>query len=334
MGITALSGPFVQFGITVGGSTNGLTGNPADYNDQRAPMVADLGHAMMDPRAAYSYAPGGAVTNPVYAFYNNRAYIDYVPTPASTIAIVANTASSDEAGTAMTLATASSANGTYSVAIVAPETGQTTGSLLTFDSSSATVRSNAFGTSDTINTWSPSWLAGRCVQVVTSSYTDSPITVHGRDVYGYKISETISISSAASLTSSYGGVGVKAFKQIVAVYNSTTPTSTAIYVGTTNRFGFPLYTPYYGQDITVTVSSIAALMPAAVILSTANAIVAMASTATATSTTADVRGIYISSATFNNDYRLQIRITPAASAVEAITSTNVAPLFGANQYSS
>jgi len=334
MGITAHSGPNLQYGITVGKSTDGLTGTPADYNDQRAPSVADLGFAMMDPRAFYSYAPGGAVTNRTFAFYRGVGYVDYSPHAASSIAIVANTASSDEAGTAMTLQAASSARGTYYTNLIAPESGATLSSVLTFDSSDDSNMVNAFGASATINTWAPGWGAGRCIAVYTSSYTDSPVTVVGRDIYGYKISEKIDISSNGAVGSSYGGISQKAFKFVTAVYNSSTPSSTGIAVGTTDRYGFPMYVPYYGMNVSVLVASANTVSNALVPLTSANAILGLASTATANSTNADVRGIYISSVSVGGSYRLQIQVTPAASAVVTISSTNVAPIFGATQYSS
>lgn len=334
MGITALSGPYLQYGVTTTGSTNGLTGRDVEYNDQRAPMVADLGNAMMDPRTFYAYEPGGAVTDRTFAFYRGVGYVDYSPDAASSIAIVSVTASSSIAGTALALQAASSARGTYSTDLIAPESGATLTSVLTFDSSDATKMVNAFGQTGTVNTWAPGWGAGRCVTVYTASYSDSPVTIEGRDIYGYKISEKIDISSAASYTSSYGGTGQKAFKFIDAVYNSSTPTSTGIKVGTTDRYGFPMYVPYFGMNISVLVASVATISNALVPLTSANAIAALASTATANSTNADVRGIYISSVSVGGNYRLQMQVTPAASAVVTISATNVAPLFGATQYSS
>lgn len=332
MGITAHSGPLLSFGITTKNSTNGLTGDAAEYNDQRAPSVADLGHGLMDPRAAYAYAPGGAVSNRTYAFFLDRAYVDYSPDAASSIAIVSNTGSSGTS--ALTLQAASSARGTYATDLVAPETGATVSSILTFDSSHASKMINSFGQSGTINTWSPGWGAGRCIAVYTSSYSDSPVTVVGRDIYGYKISEKIDISSAASPTSSYGGTGQKAFKYVTAVYNASTPTSTGIKVGTTDRYGFPMYVPYYGLDLMVVVSSAATVGNAPIAMSSANGILGLASTGTANSTNADVRGIYISSVAVGGSYRLQMRVTPAASAAATISASNVAPFFGATQYSS
>lgn len=334
MGITARSGPNLSYGVATGGSTDGISGQAADYNDQRGPDVSDLGYAMLDPRAAYNYDVAADVLTKTYAFYGSRGYVDYTPTAASTISVASVTASSSLASASLTLQAASSARGTYSLNIIAPETGLTVSSVLTFDSSAYTLQTNAFGTSGSINTWAPGWGAGRCISVQTASYSDSPVTVVGRDIYGYKLTESILISSNGSLTSSFGGVGGKAFKFVTAVFNSSAPTSTGIAVGMSDRYGFPFYTPYYGHDITVRVSSIGAIQNGAATLSTANAVIALASTATATSTTADVRGIYISSVAVGGTYRLQMAITPAASAVVTVGTTNVAPLFGTVQNSS
>lgn len=332
MGITALSGPYLQYGVTTTGSTDGLTGRDTEYNDQRAPMVADLGNAMMDPRTFYAYEPGGAVTDRTFAFYRGVGYVDYSPDAASSIALVSNTGSS---GTSeFTLQAASSARGTYSTDLIAPESGVTITSVLTFDSSDATKMVNAFGQTATINTWAPGWGAGRCIAVYTSSYSDSPVTIEGRDIYGYKLSEQIDISSAGAVGSSFGGTGQKAFKFVTGVYNSSAPTSTGIKVGMADRYGFPMYVPYYGMNVSVLVASAATISNALVPLTSANAILGMASTATATSTTADVRGIYISSVAVGGSYRLQMQVTPATSAIVTVSATNVAPLFGATQYSS
>lgn len=331
MGITAITGPNLSYGMSVKNSTDGITGTAADYNSQRAPDTSDLGFAMMDPRAFYQYQPGNPPSYPVFGFYGGRAYVDYVPSAASSIAIVSNTNSS---GTStLTLQAASSARGTYSTNLTAPESGAALTSVLTFDSSANSLTYNSFGSDATIRTWAPGGGAGRCVAVATSSYTDSPVVVAGRDVYGFKITESIPISSNTSLTSSYGGVGRKAFKYVTAVYNSTTASSTGIAVGTTDRFGVPLYTPYLGTDITVRVSSTTLTQNAAVALSSATFVLG-STAATQTSTCPDVRGVYISSLASDGTMRLQISVTPAASAVAAVTWTDVSPLFGGTQFSS
>lgn len=335
MAVTAKSGPTVTFGIT-GTSTNGLTySSVGEYNDQRAPNVSDLGTALADPRAAYSYKPGNPPTELFMAFYNNRGYHDFITVVPSTVGLVAanTTSTAIAAGAALTLAAASTARGTYSVSITAPESGTTVTGLITPDSSVS--QFNAFGQSGTINTWAPGCGAGRCVSIVTSTGGDTAFTVVGRDIYGYKITEQVSIGNALSVTSSYGGVSQKAFKYISAIYNASTPASTGILgIGFADRFGFPLHVPYYGTDITVRLSSAAAVQNAAIALSTANAILPMASSATATSTTADVRGIWISSVATSTNYRVQIAVVPSASAVAALSATDMTGLFGATQYSS
>lgn len=333
MGITAVSGPLLQYGITVGNSTTGLTGQAAEYNDQRGPMVVDLGYALMDPRAAYCYAPGEDVTTKTMAFYRGDGYVDCVPVAASTVALVAAiTASSSLGSTALTLQTGSSARGTYNADFVAPESGVTISSLLTIGASGDT-RTNSFGQSGSVSTWNPNFNPARVISVVTASGGDSPVTIHGRDWYGYKVSETITIGNALSLTASYGGVGQKAFKYIDSVVWSSAPTSTGILgIGFCDRYGFPMYVPYFGMNIQVQVSSAATVGNTLVALTSVNA--ALGSTAaTATSTTPDARGVFISSVGSSLSYRIQIKVVPSASAVAAISASDVSPLFGVTQYS-
>lgn len=333
MGITAVSGPTISYGVATAASTNGLTGQVSDYNDQRAPSLSDLGYALMDPRVAYNYDPAGSVSNKVLAFYDNRANIDVVPVAASTVAFVAAiTASSSLGSTALTLQAGSSARGTYAATLVAPESGATITSLLAVGSSAESVY-NVFGTTGTVCTWNPGADPGRVVSIVTSSGGDSAVTVHGRDMYGYKVSEAISIGNALSLTASYGGVGQKAFKYIDGITWSSAPTSTGILgIGFCDRYGFPLFVPYYGMNVQVQVSSAATVGNTLVALTSVNAV--LGSTTTATATTADPRGTFISSVGSSLSYRIQIKITPSASAVCAVSASDVSPLFGVTQYSS
>jgi len=331
MGITANSGPLLQYGITTGGSTDGLTGNVADYNDQRAPSVSDLGYALMDPRAAYAYAPGGSVTNKTMAFFNSVGLIDVVPPAKSSVAVVAAvTASSSLASTALTLQAGSTTRGTFDTTIVAPESGATISVLML--GSSTDNQYEDMGTTGAINLWSPTNVS-RAVSVILSSYTDTAWTVHGRDEYGYKISAGMSMSSVGSFESSFGGTTTQTFRYIDAIYTSSTPSSTGILgVGTTDTYGFPLKVPYFGQQtVQVSVSSAALVGGALIALTSANA--TLASTLTATSTTPNVRGTFISSVGSSGSYRLQIRVTPAASAIAAVASSDISPLFGVTQYS-
>lgn len=326
MSITAFSGPVVAFGITptsTGGT--GILGNDLEHNSQRAPSVADLGNMLMDPRVAYAYNPGAGPTGKVFGLYGNVGSVDYVPTAIANSASAFVVLATVSTGVSTwTLAAASSANGTYSTTIIAPETGQATGTLIAIDSTAASV---TFGSDGSIAAWNPGAGTGRCISINKSSNLDSGFfTIAGRDMYGFKMTEQITSSSSKNV------FGVKAFKYISSITNCTTPTSTSVSIGFNDTYGLPLYVPYCGQntDIRLLASAFSSAVPVA--LSSANT--AVASTATQTSTTPDVRGTYASSTASNGTGRLQITITPSASGIAAITSTNVAPLFGQAQFSS
>src|SRR5438045_4173979 len=81
MSITAYSGPVISFGtVPTSSAGTGLLGADLEHNSQRAPLVADLGTMLMDPRAAYAYQPGSGVTAKTFGFYGQAGKVDYVPT--------------------------------------------------------------------------------------------------------------------------------------------------------------------------------------------------------------------------------------------------------------
>jgi hypothetical protein len=334
MSVTAFSGPLLAYGQLSGNSTTGLTGTipPGDYNDQRAPSIFDLGMSLADPRFAYAYQPGDGVTATTYGLFNNLGAVDYIPTTASTVAFVTSTYTSTAfAGTTYPLATASSANGTYSTTILAPETGKATATLLAIDSTAASL---AFGTAATIQMWNPAAGTGRCLSITTSSSGDGgTFSIAGRDMYGFKMTETIGISQGTTNSSGYTLTTQKAFKYISAIANCSAPTSTGVYIGISNTYGFPLKAPYVGHQQVIRLLASSFSSAAAVALSSANAV--LASTAvTQTSTMPDVRGTYASSTVANGTIRLQMVFTPSANVVASITNTDVSALFGATQFSS
>ncbi len=322
MTITAYSGPTVSFGTTPTSSAGtGLLGGDLEHNEQRAPDYSDLGDAMLDPRVAYTYQPGSGVTAKSLGFYNNAGVVDFVPASINSSAFVVNTASSGVS--TFTLAAASSAGGTFSTTIIAPETGNVTGTLICIDST-ATVLS--FGSAGTLAVWNPAAGAGRNITIKPSSNLDAgTYSIAGRDIYGYKMTETITAGSTSL-------AGKKAFKYISSITNTTTPTSTGILVGFGDIYGFPLAVPYVGLNSQVTVNTSANISVLSA-LSTTNVVLA-STAAVQTATTADVRGTYASSVASNAVVRIQMVVSPAATAIAAITSTNVAPLFGATQFSS
>jgi hypothetical protein len=323
MSITAYSGPIVQYG-TVATSTagTGILGQDVEHNDQRGPMVSDLGDGFMDPRVAYAYQPGSGVTAKTFFFFNNQAVVDFVPHAINSSAFVASSIVSTGV-TTYSIPSSQSSNALITTTIVAPETGKTSESLLAIDSTAAYV---TFGSDGTIAAWNPGAGTGRNITIKFSSNTDAgSLTVAGRDMYGFKMTETISIGSNTSFA------GLKAFKYVSSITNATTPVSTGVIIGIGDVFGLPLYVPYNGYNAQVFTTAASSLVS---ILSTAALTLGFPSTGTAVSTSADVRGTYPSSTATNGTIRLQMVITPAASGVAAVASSNVTPLFGATQFSS
>ena len=323
MTITAFSGPIVQFGtVTTSSAGTGILGNDLEHNEQRGPMMSDLGDSLLDPRVAYTYDVGAGVTAQFVGFFNNAGVVDYVPASINSSAFVVNTASSGVS--TFTLAAASSGGGTFSTTIVAPETGKVTGTLIAIDSTAAVL---TFGSAGTMAVWNPAGGAGRNITIKPSSNLDAgTYSIAGRDVYGYKITETIAGGSTSL-------AGKKAFKYISAITNTTTPTSTGILVGFGDIYGFPLQVPYTGLNAQVALLATAFSSAVVVALSSANTVLA-STVATQTSTTPDVRGTYASSTASNATLRLQMTVLPTAANIASITSTNVAPLFGGTQFSS
>lgn len=333
MTITANSGPLISFGaVQTSSAGTGLYGNDLEHNEQRGPDVSDLGDALMDPRVAYAYQPGSGVTVKTFGFFNNTGTVDYVPITANASAFVSATVVTTGVVGAFTLNAASSGGGTYSTTIIAPETGNASGTLLAIDSTAAYV---TFGSAGTIAAWNPGAGTGRVISITTSSSGDlGTWSVAGRDMYGYKITETIALSQGSTNSSGYTIKGQKAFKYISSITNATTPVSTSVSIGFADRFGFPLAVPYTGINAQVQVIATAyGSSSQMALLSSANVLLA-STAATQTSTTPDVRGTFNSTVASNGTVRLQMLVTPSASAVAAITSTNVAPLFGGTQFSS
>lgn len=333
MGITARSGPQVTYGITPTSTGTGLGGvtPPGEYNEERGPSVTDLGQGIMDPRTAYCYKPGAPVGTPLGTFYNNRAYVDTVPLTAQTAAFVSTTTVSTGVSGSFTLNSASTALGTYSVSINPPEGGAAV-TLLTFDSSQSQFLT--FGSGGTVACWNPTQMLGRCISITTSSSGDTGTwSVYGRDIYGYKMTETLAITEGSSQSSGYVITGKKAFKYISAIANTTTPVSTNVSFGFSDKFGMPWAVSYCGHDLTARLLASAYSSVAAVLMSSANFVLA-STAATATSTTPDARGTYTSSTASNGTLRVQIAVTLAASAAKAITAADVSPMFGVAQYSS
>lgn len=317
MGITAVSGPHVVFGLTTGS-----TGQVQEYNEERGPSLYDLGTALMDPRYQFAYSPGSAVGTRVFGFYGGVAMVDFVPTTLQTSAIAVSSATAPTAATALTLASASSAVGTYSTTIIAPETGTTSETLIAIDS---TAQYLTFGESDTVAVWNPAAGTGRRITLTpagNSSNDGGSWSIAGRDMYGFKMTETISVSSQV-MTSR------KTFKYISSIVAATTIGSTGIGIGFNDTFGLPLLAGNSGLGLQIRLTPTASLQ-----YQNSSGPITQGSTATQTATSSDPRGTYASTTASNGTLRLQIiqAITPAM--VNAITADDYSAMFGAAQYSS
>lgn len=307
MGITAFPGNLVVFGQAP----------QLDYNTDDAPSLFQYGIGLLDPRPFYTYTPGGDVTNKVYGWLGTTSIpvVDYVPTTIST-----NTVAQTQvpvSGTALTLTASNTANVTISQTIVSPNTGLSVTGLRAIDGA---MGSTTMGSDGQINFWNPATALSRTITINTSASNkdDSAgsYTIAGRDIYGYLVTETITGSSVgAQLTSQ------KTYKYISAITPSGTINSTQIIVGVGDTFGLPLFASN-GAYVT-------AYMGNALVLSSTNTV--GGSTATATSTTADVRGTFTSSLASNGSRRLVMFITPSLSAT---SDSNGVQAFGISQYSS
>ena len=330
MGITANSGPFVQYGITQTSS-----GAVTEYNEERGPATFDLGFGVLDPRPNFNYGPGNAVGTQLKSFYNGWVSADWIPYAINSSAISMSSATPIATGTSAVTITAYASNGVTLTTIIAPENG-TTVTCWAIDSTAAVL---PFGQSGTIAAWNPASGTGRVINLTTTTTNATPIIclVNGRDMYGFKMTEAITASTLSSV-----GIGRKAFKYITSVICATTTiNSTGLGIGFIDTFGLPLKLPYMTNDMSIAFST-NYFSPIAAVAVT-SAIVSAASTTTQTSTTSDVRGVYASTIATNGTaaniisgsaaVRVQIKQNITANMVSAITASDQTAFFGLTQYS-
>jgi hypothetical protein len=218
--------------------------------------------------------------------------------------------------------------GSYTVS-GAPFAAGTSGSQLTITASLGNATLNAiaaervpFGSAGTIQIWNPMALTARAVSITTSVATvgtANVFTVAGYDVYGYPMSEAITVPATSVSGTTVNGK--KAFKFITSVTPSVTDATTSYSVGTTDIFGFPLRTDYFGANVIVYPGTGGTNVVTSVTGYTA------AVTTAATTTTGDVRGTYtLQTAASTGTNRLIVRQSPAVYNIGSITG-----LFGVAQ---
>ena len=167
--------------------------------------------------------------------------------------------------------------------------------------------------------WSPQALLGRAVSVTAAaSATYATATVNGYDIYGYPMSEAITISAGSAVN------GKKAFKYIKSVVLSggTADTTHAYSVGTADVFGLPLRSDTFGDII---VNSASSLVASTLITAATNYLPADRTTPSAT--TADVRGTFAATSSSGAN-KLTIRQSPQP----YNTTLPITGLYGLTQY--
>lgn len=320
MALTGFAGPIIQFGLTQT-SSGGVT----HYNEDRGPGLFDLGISMEDPRYQFAYQPGmwiGTSSYPrVFGLYNNRAEVDFVPTTLQTSGFAVSSASGPlTAGAAVTL-TPSTALGTFNTTIIAPESGNSA-TTIAIDSTAAFV---TFGSAGTVGMWNPAAGTGRQITLTpagNSSNDGGTWSLAGRDMYGFKITESITVSSQV-MTSK------KAYKYLTSVLAATTLGSTGVGIGFNDTFGLPLLAKNTGMDTQIRLIPTASLQ-----YTNSSGAITTGSTATQTATSSDTRGTYASTTASNGTLRLQIIQNVTANMVAGITASDVSLMFGAAQFSS
>src|SRR5271166_1311077 len=163
-------------------------GQPSNTNPTKGPSLFKEATGILDPRLPYTYIPGQDIPKRVFGLLNLDYWaVDQVPVQNQTASIAA--AQTATAGTAMTLVTSNTTGVTVSSTIINGSTGATVTGLLALDTAMTGVQ---FGTSGSINIWDPTKAVARNIVInCNGNDTSGSYTVVGFDLYGVKMSETI-----------------------------------------------------------------------------------------------------------------------------------------------
>lgn len=207
--------------------------------------------------------------------------------------------------------------GTYNIS-TAPTVAITGGTIT--GKSSGLVSRVAFGSAGTVQLWNPAALLARAVSITstTGQVNAATFTVRGFDVYGFPMTEVITLSGTSATTTN----GAKAFKYILSVTPNTTDNTNTYAVGTTDIIGLPLRSDTFQVGAEYDVSLM--MNNAAIVASTGYT---AAVKTTATGATGDVRGTYALQTASNGTLRFIATQSPPIPAF-----MSVAGLFGVPQY--
>lgn len=309
MTITAFTGPLVTF---------------ADPNNpETGPSLFIQGSGILDPRPFYDYNPGQNFGSATAGFFtaSDILSLNITPTAIGAGAVVA--AAHTVTGTPMTLVSATGAGVTAGASVVNANTGITVTGLACIDVPSARV---SFGQAATIQLWDPTTLTARALSITANnaSGVGGNFTIAGYDIYGFPMSEVLTSAPGSALTVT----GKKAWKFVASVTPNFTDGTYTYAVNTTDIFGFPIASTYFGDLTIVYPGSGATNFVTSVTGYTA------AVTTVATSTTGDVRGTYALQSASNGTNRLMVSqqlLLPNIALANGPGGTSVTGLFGVNQ---
>lgn len=179
-----------------------------------------------------------------------------------------------------------------------------------------------YGQQSTVQFWNPADMSARTLLYTcnNASGAGGTFTANGFDVYGYAISETVTIAPGTALTIA----GLKAFKFIQSIVPNFTDATYTYSVGTNDVVGLPLRSDAYQVGAEYDVSL---MYNNATIAASTGYLAAVLTTPTAT--TGDVRGTYALQTTSNGTLRLIATQTPINGNIETVIG-----LFGQPQFAS
>ena len=318
MTTTAIPGPSTSVGINppITGPVPGVPNAPSptivNENPDAAPNLSWMGIGVRDPRYLAHVAAGanvGGYPNQDCGWYFSGAgviAIDEVPNPAVATNIAAS--QSTTVGGLLTLAGASSGITVLTSPLTILATGRVVpAGALVLDGTPNWVGS---GQSGAFSFWNPANGISRCLAVAGTGVN---VTIHGYDVYGVPMTQTI--TSASNTT--------KAIKFIGSIVSNAI--ATVVTVGTIDTIGLPLYAANFSA-VKISYGD----PPGGTLITAATGFLAGVTTA-ASATTGDVRGTYALQTPSDGTLKLSIRQVLDFGCIASSYSAALAALIGVPQ---
>lgn len=286
MSITRMTGPLVISGAGPQGS------GALDYNDSPGPSAFAHGVGLADNR----WGPYGGVdiTTPIPMWYgtDNICVLDQAPSTLSATNISA--AAIPVAGTALTLAGASTGITVLTAPFALGPNSFPTGCRM-IDGNPAYITLAAAGG---MSCYDPRTMIGRCLQF-TSVGNDSSATalVVGYDVYGVIVHETVTLTNATV------GVSKKPLKAVLSITPAGTLSGSNLSVGTADTYDIPMAS-YEFPFVKIYWNN--------ALISATTGWTAAVTTDPATATTGATRGTYAVQSASDGTKKLQVFLTPSA----------------------